>query len=520
MNDTVTTSTAGQTTTRLTNVAWGVVIAGVVIRLLLQFLKAGNLNSDPDAYVRLSQSLTAGAGFSIEGTTVPTAFRPPLFPILLAVPQWVGLSKIVSIAVVQLATSTMLFIGTFQLAVLMGLRQRGATLAVCMVVCDPLLLYYSSLPMTEVPAAAFLTWAAVSVVQIWQRLSADIFKGVILCGIFAGCCFGFGGLCRPILLVACASVSILLFVWATFRSLSLYLREFRAEKCKLRFRAELGDEHGQKSDQKRAISNHVTFAADPEPMLRPQILNNVKRLIAVSVPAIVAALLLCPWLIRNAVCFQQFIPATTHGGYTLLLGNNPVFYAEVVNQPRQPRWSGDSLNRWNQQLAQDMEAAGLHPADEVGRDRWMYARAKTNIAADESSFRRACVLRLKRFWAVVPIAAAENGVAARALVGIFYSVIGVGLLAQVLLNIKQFFGSVPGPGFSRRFQPWILWSLVFAFVLMHSVYWTNTRMRAPLMPVLIVLAMMSYSAIGRWRFNVPKSGSMSGVERHFCQESS
>jgi hypothetical protein len=33
---------------------------------------------------------------------------------------------------------------------------------------------------------------------------------------------------------------------------------------------------------------------------------------------------------------------------------------------------------------------------------------------------------------------------------------------------------------------------VLSFMLMHSVYWTDARMRAPLMPVLVVLSLCGW----------------------------
>ena len=225
MNATATTSSDRQVTVRFTKLVWAIVIAGVGLRLCVQILMAGNLNTDPDAYAQLSQTLAAGNGFSGAGSTTPTAFRPPLFPLLLAIPQWLGISGTISIATVQLVASALLLIATFYLAKLIKLGQVSATIAVATVACDPLLLVYSSFPMTEVVAAAFLTWAAVFMLQIRQRLSvvcaeSTSIKSVVGVGLFAGCCFGFGGLCRPILFVACAISSIVFFLATMFHDLS------------------------------------------------------------------------------------------------------------------------------------------------------------------------------------------------------------------------------------------------------------------------------------------------------------
>ncbi len=47
-------------------------------------------------------------------------------------------------------------------------------------------------------------------------------------------------------------------------------------------------------------------------------------------------LTIAPWPIRNQVRFGRPIVTTTHGGYTLLLSNNPVYYSEVVLEPWGP----------------------------------------------------------------------------------------------------------------------------------------------------------------------------------------
>ena len=61
---------------------------------------------------------------------------------------------------------------------------------------------------------------------------------------------------------------------------------------------------------------------------------------------------LAPWAMRNALVLGEPVWTTTHGGYTLYLANNPVYYDEVVNGPPGAVWTGhnqwlwwDSVNR-------------------------------------------------------------------------------------------------------------------------------------------------------------------------------
>ena len=61
---------------------------------------------------------------------------------------------------------------------------------------------------------------------------------------------------------------------------------------------------------------------------------------------------LSPWMIRNVMVFGEPIWTTTHGGYTLALANNPVYYDDVLHGPPGRVWTGhdqwlwwDSVNR-------------------------------------------------------------------------------------------------------------------------------------------------------------------------------
>ena len=65
---------------------------------------------------------------------------------------------------------------------------------------------------------------------------------------------------------------------------------------------------------------------------------------AVMVAAAVATL--APWAWRNARALGEPVWTTTHGGYTLALANNPVYYAEVLDGPPGAVWSGPNQRRW------------------------------------------------------------------------------------------------------------------------------------------------------------------------------
>ncbi len=77
------------------------------------------------------------------------------------------------------------------------------------------------------------------------------------------------------------------------------------------------------------------------------------------VPLLAAFLAISPWIIRNAVQFHKFIPATTNGGYTLALGNNPDFYRDVIEGDVPFPWPGPQLDTWQQRMISESAAQGV-----------------------------------------------------------------------------------------------------------------------------------------------------------------
>jgi hypothetical protein len=177
--------------------------------------------------------------------------------------------------------------------------------------------------------------------------------------------------------------------------------------------------------------------------------------------------------------FGRPIVTTTHGGYTLLLGHNPVYYREVVEKPWGAVWSGKSLTMWQESLGAAMRADGVHPNDEVARDRWMYQQAWRNIADDPGLAVRAGLTLLGRFWNVMPMSTEERSLPAvlRWGIGVFYTAVFVAMGLGVWRLTRE--------EWSRW---WPLVALIVSFTCVHSLYWADMRMRAPLVPAIALLA--------------------------------
>ncbi len=227
---------------------------------------------------------------------------------------------------------------------------------------------------------------------------------------------------------------------------------------------------------------------------------------ALGVPVV-----LSPWAIRNQLQFGRPIVTTTHGGYTLLLANNPEFYDWLRNGRWGSVWRADQFNAdWDRRK----------PQGEVQSDRAAYDEAWQTIRREPATFAYSCLVRLGRFWSPLPhrVTADETplrqlsrwAVAAWYAAEFFFAAIGLawclrrgeGRVVSGQWSVVSGQWSVVSkseipnpksqilvPPSALRPPPW-LWGLLLVLCLsaVHAVYWTDMRMRAPVMPVVALAA--------------------------------
>ncbi|MES2789441.1 MAG: hypothetical protein V4719_07455 [Planctomycetota bacterium] len=408
----------------------------LIARLTMWSAFRARLNVDIDAYLEIARHLAAGDSFSMGQPPHPTAYRPPLYPLLIAAIFQCG-GTTTTLGLIQVVLGTITAGLTLRIGQLLNLGCASYA-AAAFVALDPLLLQYTSLPMTETLCAALVAlwcWVVLEFPAGWNVSpgAPATTRQVPRPGppLLHGICFGLICLCRPGFLAAVGLAGV-------------WLVAVTAEN----WRSGVG--------RQKIWSNAI-----------------------VAVWTVIGlAVVLAPWVVRNALIVGKGTPATTHGGYTLLLANNPVFYQEVIEQPWGTVWQGASLNRWQGELETQMAAAGIRPADEVSRDRWMYQKAWSHIRATPASFLRACVWRGIRFWDLAPWKVPTG--ASKILfwgTAIFYGLISCGmLLGLARLSAVE----------------WRVWSMLLLLPLTlwltHLVYWTDMRMRAPVVPILALLA--------------------------------
>ncbi|HVV99388.1 MAG TPA: glycosyltransferase family 39 protein [Planctomycetaceae bacterium] len=391
---------------------WVLLVVALGLRIAIVVVQGGQLSIDRDAYLEIARHIVAGEGFSLGEPPHPTAYRPPLYPLVIAALFACGGTAYALGAVqVILGTATVLLAG--RVACRFG--GNSARLAAgALVAVDPLLLQYTAQPMTETLAAFLATgWLAVLAVRSDETplLRWQIVSGVLL---------GLGVLCRPIFLVVAGLFALL------------------------------------------------------ELVARGPGITSSRRFQRIGILFVAVGVTLLPWIARNALVMGKPIATTTHGGYTLFLANNPVMYDEVICGAWGTTWDDASLRSWQAKL--DRETEGM---SEIERDRWMSAQARETIRSQPRMFLYACGWRILRLWDVLPrgpqISSATRFV--MPVVAVFYIAIYVAFLVGCLTSIGD------NPSLWRP-----VLALLLGFTLLHTLYWTDARMRAPLMPAVAVVA--------------------------------
>lgn len=207
---------------------------------------------------------------------------------------------------------------------------------------------------------------------------------------------------------------------------------------------------------------------------------------------VAAIVVLSPWIVRNQIVLGRPILATTHGGHTLRLANNPQYFEHVRTHPFGSLWDSKTLDRV---VIDDGEVRTSGLSREVLLDRRNYEMARGAIAHDPSGFAWGTIDRLYKTWRLAPAQLTpDESSGRRALrwgVGAWYLV--------------EFALVIVGLGTMRRkslLPPWLFGMILIAtFTLAHAVYWTDMRMRAPLVPVICLLAAAGVERVAR-----PKSG--------------
>lgn len=423
------------------------------------FSSLEQLDADPDAYRVIAESISQHNVFGLprDGQPPkPTAYRPPLYPYLLS---WLTVNGSLTrshIAILHLVLGTLSVVLVYQTA--QSLFQPSssdepstfsepvrlnsyAVVAAALVAVDPILLRHSQLVMTETLATTLVA----AILWVWSRwnpepISTDgsaktswVWPASSLGALLAG-----AYLCRPTFLVWAGGIVLIVLL----------------------------------SNWKRTHSG-LTAAKQAAPIV---------LFVAIAVGF---------WTLRNVRVMGHPIWATSHGGYTLLLGNNELFYdyleqgqfgrawdAVPFLEAYQHRYDGDPNQKafWNK----DWSGPRLNrfPVTEHADDRKSYDAAIATIRRRPRAFLWASLVKMARVFSPLPHDRAVDSSFATMAIGVFYVAIYLAVVVAIYRQGKRLF--------SREYLP--MWALLITLMIVHSFYWSNMRMRAPAVPAISLLA--------------------------------
>ena len=403
-------------------------------------MSMNQLEKDPDMYAEIAECWERSgtfSRFSIRSNDIvasqnrevePTAYRPPLYPLLLRLCLEDGKVKVERIAalhfLLSILTAGLVFAGCFYFLLEQSLWKSAA--ASLLVVIDPILLQQSVSVMTETMAAL------IAVACIFFFSAAARFNNRLAVMIAAYVGLGMGIYCRPTFLI-----------FAMFVFLGFFISLF---------------------------TNRGNKEAD----------RRITLLEVLTLPAILI-LMAIPWILHTHHSMGKPMVTTTHGGYTLWLANNDWIFE--LNSNAHLRTDPEFEARNRELLATARKTAmrsGGHWETEYNK--LCYAEAIQTVSGQPATFAKQTFYRVLRFWSPLPQQTDTNESSNRRMlrfaVGLFYGFIFCGLL-RGLWFLR-----------SRLTEPWLFYSLllVFAFTVMHAFFWSNMRMRAPIMPVLYPIA--------------------------------
>jgi hypothetical protein len=436
-----------------------VLLLTLLVRGTLLYLQRDNLNADVDNYREIANNLLHSGRFALgkEGAEAATndfhlkllqieanlggevevvrdtAYRPPLYPLVLSYVTF-GSDEVPDNNIIALHLA--LGLGTISLVFAMAQRilkcPQLAAVAGLFTACDPILLNQQSLVMTET-LATFL-----AVLAVWQLQRFSIRRDWWNAAL-SGAAIGLAALCRPTFLP-----------WLLLASLALIAEGLF---CRRKW-----------------------------------------RIIALEATCVAAGafLMISPWVFRNYQVFGKPIASTTHGGYTFFLGNNNKFYRYLRENRSGIPWDSkkfDSEFNARVWLGNSRVLLVTDPIDELQGSSKGYELAFNDIRAEPGMFVWACVYRIRQLWSPLPykLSADESRgrMALRYLTAAWY----LGVYALAAMGIWRLRWELLRP-------PWI-WGvlLCITFTAVHTFYWSNLRMRAPLMPFVALVAAAGAGAL-------------------------
>jgi len=180
----------------------------------------------------------------------------------------------------------------------------------------------------------------------------------------------------------------------------------------------------------------------------------MKKIILITVFFIAT---ISPWIIRNYLVFNAFVPGTTMGGWVLWEGNNPYSV-------------GGPCRYFPENIGQ---------VEEIKRDKILFQKTVEVIKENPSRFVWLLQNKFKRFWNVIPNASEFTKPLYRLASVMSFGIMMPFFVLGFLLSVRD-----------KKAQ--YIHSLIVFFTVFHMIFLASIRYRIPLEPFYIILAVYGF----------------------------
>jgi len=249
------------------------------------------------------------------------------------------------------------------------------------------------------------------------------------------------------------------------------------------------------------------FAAAPLPTWR-------SRARAFSVFGLLTLAVISPWMLRQAVLFETFVPVTTGGGITLWEGTGAAGGRTV------PGWALPSVpDEIVAEFGGFMDACATGYSREVELDRAARARARTWIRRHPGRYARLTLIKAPKFWLGLDFERARplDPISPKSVIGLLMEVILLGAaVAGALRAARKRSVFFLGPA-----------SVILYFSFVHMFPYVLHRYSLPVHPLIMLFSAAGILALVERRFKQdvdPESGrphepeSALGMREETCEE--
>lgn len=202
--------------------------------------------------------------------------------------------------------------------------------------------------------------------------------------------------------------------------------------------------------------------------------------LAILISAVVVA---TPWMVRNTQVLGAPV-LNTNGGFNLYLGNNPAatgMFVSIADTPRGQTW--DELRKEGEVLASDT----------------LKGEAIAWIKDNPSTFITLALQKAALFWMPPFHGSKDQASKVESAVRVMWTLQFIILLAGAIGGV--FVTNLRGRPMA------VFWIAIASYTAVHMLFYVTFRYREPIMPLLCVLAAMTFQSFwDRWKYRRDHSG--------------